>query len=59
MRDAAAAADHWREVPISPARPRSARSGIVHVDYDTQARTPKDSAAWYADVIAANAVPID
>jgi beta-glucosidase len=35
------------------------RFGIVHVDYDTQARTPKDSAAWYSDVIGANAVPVD
>lgn len=31
----------------------SKRFGIVHVDYDTQARTPKDSARWYADVVAA------
>ena len=29
------------------------RFGLVHVDYDTQVRTPKDSFAWYADVIAA------
>ncbi len=28
------------------------RFGIVHVDFDTQRRTPKDSARWYADVIA-------
>ncbi len=27
------------------------RFGIVHVDYDTQVRTPKTSARWYADVI--------
>jgi beta-glucosidase len=27
------------------------RFGIVHVDYDTQVRTPKDSARAYADVI--------
>ncbi|MEV6794110.1 GH1 family beta-glucosidase [Streptomyces sp. NPDC051320] len=27
------------------------RFGIVHVDYATQRRTPKDSARWYADVI--------
>ena len=27
------------------------RFGIVHVDYETQKRTPKDSAHWYADVI--------
>ena len=30
----------------------SKRFGIVHVDYETQERTPKDSALWYADVIA-------
>jgi beta-glucosidase len=27
------------------------RFGIVHVDYDTQARTVKDSGAWYADFL--------
>jgi beta-glucosidase len=31
------------------------RFGLVHVDYDTQQRTPKDSFAWYRDVIAAHA----
>ncbi|MFD9302063.1 GH1 family beta-glucosidase [Streptomyces sp. NPDC060048] len=30
----------------------SKRFGIVHVDFATQRRTPKDSAHWYADVIA-------
>ncbi|HCT79259.1 MAG TPA: beta-glucosidase [Micromonosporaceae bacterium] len=30
------------------------RFGIVHVDFDTQARTPKDSARWYAKVIEHN-----
>jgi beta-glucosidase len=35
----------------------SQRFGIVHVDFDTQQRTPKDSAYWYRDVAAANAVP--
>ena len=30
------------------------RFGIVHVDYDTQVRTPKDSALWYAGVAARN-----
>ncbi|QDB80659.1 beta-glucosidase [Georgenia wutianyii] len=30
------------------------RFGIVHVDYDTQVRTPKASARWYADLIAAH-----
>jgi beta-glucosidase len=28
------------------------RFGLIHVDYQTQKRTPKDSAAWYRDVIA-------
>ena len=30
------------------------RFGIVHVDYATQRRTPKQSALWYSAVIAAN-----
>ncbi|GIG00993.1 beta-glucosidase [Catellatospora citrea] len=30
------------------------RFGIVHVDYDTQRRTPKDSARWFAGVIGRN-----
>lgn len=30
----------------------SRRFGIVHVDFETQARTPKDSARFYASVIA-------
>jgi beta-glucosidase len=29
----------------------SKRFGIVHVDYDTQVRTVKDSALWFADLI--------
>jgi beta-glucosidase len=32
------------------------RFGIVHNDFKTQKRTPKLSARWYADVIAANRV---
>lgn len=28
------------------------RFGMVHVDFDTFTRTPKDSAQWYADMIA-------
>ncbi|MGI8823991.1 MAG: family 1 glycosylhydrolase, partial [Acidimicrobiia bacterium] len=32
----------------------SKRFGIVRVDYDTLVRTPRNSAAWYAGVIAAN-----
>lgn len=30
------------------------RFGLVHVDYSTLERTPKDSAYWYRDVIASN-----
>ena len=33
------------------------RFGLVHVDYATQQRTIKDSARWYADVIARNGLP--
>jgi len=32
------------------------RFGIVHVDYDTQVRTPKASARWYAKVTRENAL---
>ena len=32
----------------------SKRFGIVHVDFETQTRTPKDSARFYSDVIASN-----
>ena len=35
------------------------RFGIVHVDYESQVRTPKDSAAFLAKVFAQNAVPGD
>lgn len=35
------------------------RFGIVHVDYDTQVRTPKASARWYAGVAATGIVPGD
>jgi beta-glucosidase len=30
------------------------RFGLVHVDYQTQKRTPKDSAYWYRDTIQSN-----
>ena len=30
------------------------RFGLIHVDYETQKRTVKDSAFWYADVIRSN-----
>jgi len=33
------------------------RFGIVHVDYATQARTPKASARWYADVCRTGRLP--
>lgn len=32
------------------------RFGIVHVDFASQRRTPKDSAWWYANVIARNGI---
>jgi beta-glucosidase len=32
------------------------RFGLVHVDYQTQVRTPKDSAYWYQQVIQNNGV---
>ena len=33
------------------------RFGMVYVDYETQQRTPKDSALWYADVAATGLLP--
>jgi beta-glucosidase len=36
----------------------SKRFGMVHVDYDTLVRTPKDSAYWFGAVVAANAVEV-
>ena len=30
------------------------RFGLIHVDYETQIRTLKDSAYWYRDVIASH-----
>ena len=33
------------------------RFGLVHVDFDDQTRTVKDSARWYADVAARNELP--
>lgn len=38
------------------ARGYSKRFGIVHVDYDTQVRTVKDSGRWYSQVIASGQV---
>ncbi|HWT25467.1 MAG TPA: GH1 family beta-glucosidase [Solirubrobacteraceae bacterium] len=37
----------------------SKRFGIVHVDYETQQRTPKDSSRWFAGVIARNGLGED
>ncbi|MGW8767226.1 GH1 family beta-glucosidase [Streptomyces sp. NPDC055815] len=36
------------------ARGYSQRFGLVHVDYDTQTRTPKDSYHWYRGLITAH-----
>jgi beta-glucosidase len=35
------------------------RFGLVHVDYQTQKRTPKDSAWWYASIIRSNGLELD
>ncbi|GIV95828.1 MAG: beta-glucosidase [Herpetosiphonaceae bacterium] len=35
------------------------RFGIVWIDYTTQQRIPKESAAWYRKVIEANAIELD
>lgn len=32
------------------------RYGLVHVEYGTQQRTPKQSAYWYREVIQRNAL---
>ena len=34
----------------------SKRFGLIHVDFETQARTPKKSASWYRDLIERNAL---
>jgi beta-glucosidase len=33
------------------------RFGIVHVDYDSLERTPKDSAHWYSELIRSRRIP--
>jgi beta-glucosidase len=38
---------------------RRRRFGLVHVDYDTQVRTIKDSGRWYRDVMASNGFDVD
>jgi beta-glucosidase len=35
----------------------SRRFGLVHIDYETQARTAKDSAKWYAELIRGGCLP--
>jgi beta-glucosidase len=40
------------------ARGYAQRFGIIHVDYETQKRTLKDSALWYKDVIENNGFPL-
>ncbi|MFW8746197.1 family 1 glycosylhydrolase, partial [Mesorhizobium japonicum] len=35
----------------------SKRFGIVYVDYESQTRTPKDSARWYSDLIRTRRIP--
>ena len=35
------------------------RFGLVHVDYETQERTPKASYAWFARMIAVNRATVD
>ncbi|MFJ8647074.1 GH1 family beta-glucosidase [Streptomyces sp. NPDC093546] len=35
------------------------RFGAVHVDYETQTRTPKSSAHWYAEVARSGELPAD
>lgn len=37
----------------------SQRFGLVHVDYKTQKRTPKESADWYRQVIQENAIRME
>jgi beta-glucosidase len=34
------------------------RFGIVHIDYETQQRTVKDSGRWYAELAARNGFPL-
>ncbi len=46
---------HWSLLDnFEWARGYRERFGLVHVDYQTLERTPKDSAAWFRKVIATN-----
>ena len=46
---------HWSILDnFEWARGYTERFGLVHVDYETQKRTPKDSAYWFRDVIKNN-----
>lgn len=46
---------HWSFMDnFEWARGYNPRFGLVHVDYKTQVRTPKDSAYWYKEVIKNN-----
>jgi len=46
---------HWSFMDnFEWARGYNPRFGLVHIDYDTQIRTPKDSAYWYKSVIETN-----
>jgi beta-glucosidase len=49
---------HWTwidnfEISVPP-HGFAARFGLVHCDFETQKRTPKDSAYWYREVIRSN-----
>jgi beta-glucosidase len=35
------------------------RFGLIHVDFETQKRTLKDSARWYARIIDSNGAALD
>jgi beta-glucosidase len=46
---------HWSFIDnFEWARGYKERFGLIHCDYSTGRRTPKDSAAWYAEVIRTN-----
>jgi len=46
---------HWSIMDnFEWARGFKERFGLIHVDFETQQRTPKDSALWYREVIASS-----